>query len=129
MKKLIIGAFLMMACFAGKAQSKNDEFICVSDPQPEFKGGMKALQHFLEQNLKYPNNDVCVSGKVYIQFIVEKNGKITHPIILKSLSKECDAEAMRVVKLMPRWIPAMDFRSKNAFRTKFTIPIKFTIEE
>ena len=129
MKELIIGAFLIMACFAGKAQSKNDEFICVFDPQPEFKGGMKALKLFLNRNLKYPNEVGCVSGKVYIQFIVEKNGKIIHPIILKSLSNQCDAEAMRVVKLMPRWIPAKDLNGKNSIRSKFTIPIKFELEE
>ena len=128
MKKPLICLILMMICFDGKAQTKEDEFICIFDPMPEFKGGMKALQTFLEQNLKYPNT-VCVSGKVYIQFIVEKNGKITNPIILKSLSKKCDAEALRVVKLMPRWIPAKDFRSKKPFRTKFAIPIKFAIEE
>lgn len=128
MIKLLICLFLMMICFCGNAQKKESAFICLIEPQPEFKGGMKALKLFLSQNLKYPTG-VCVNGKVYIQFIVEKNGKITNPFILKSLSKEFDAEALRVVKLMPKWIPAKDFRSKKPFRTKFTIPIKFDIEE
>jgi Gram-negative bacterial TonB protein C-terminal len=113
MKRLLICLFLIMICFGGKAQSKDPDCILPIEILPEFKGGMKALQTFLEQNLKFPNNDVCVNGKVYIQFIVEKNGKITNPVILKSLSKECDSEALRVVKSMPRWIPAKDWSSKN----------------
>jgi periplasmic protein TonB len=129
MKRLLICSFLMMICFCANAQNKEDGFICYFEPNLEFKGGMKALQNFLERNLKYPNNDVCVNGKVYIQFVVEKNGKITHPIILKSLSKEYDAEALRVVKLMPRWIPARDWSSKKPLKSKFTIPIKFEIED
>jgi protein TonB len=117
----------MMNCFCANAQNKEDEFICYFEPNPEFNGGMKALQTFLEQNLKYPNTNV--HGKVYIESIVEKNGKITHPIILKSLSKECDAEALRVVKLMPRWNPARDWSSKKPLKSRFTIPIKFEIED
>jgi periplasmic protein TonB len=129
MKKQLMFFFLMMICFIGKAQNKSYEIICPIENQPEFKGGMKGLQTFLEQNLKYPNNDVCVNGKVYIQFIVEKDGNITHPVILKSLSEKCDAEALRVVKLMPRWIPAKDLSGKKPLRTRFTIPIKFEIED
>ena len=127
MKKLFIFLFLGMISFYCKAQRKEDEFICYFEPNPEFKGGMKVLQTFLEQNLKYPNTNI--KGRVYIQFIVEKNGKITHPVILKSLTKEFDAEALRVIKLMPKWIPAKDFRSKKPLRTRFSIPVKFAIEE
>lgn len=129
MKKLIIGTFLMMACFAGKAQNETTECYYPIGITPKFKGRMKALQLFLNRNLKYPNEVGCVSGKVYIQFIVEKNGKITHPTIIKSLSNQCDAEAMRVVKLMPRWIPARDFNGKNAIASRFTIPVKFEFDE
>jgi periplasmic protein TonB len=131
MKKLLIILFLMIVSFVGKAQTDDDKFMCILDPTslPEFKGGMKALQKFLEQNLKYPDEVDCISGKVYVQFTVEKNGKVTNPIILKSLSERCDAEALRVVKLMPRWIPARDFRGQKIIKSKFILPIKFEIEE
>jgi TonB family protein len=129
MKKLLMFLFLITICFSGKAQTKEPDCILPVEILPEFKGGMKALQKFLQQNLKYPDEVGCVRGKVYIQFIVEKNGKVTHPVILKSLSERCDAEALRVVKLMPRWIPARDFRGQKIIKSKFILPIKFEIEE
>ncbi|MDZ7899899.1 MAG: TonB family protein [Arcicella sp.] len=126
MKKLLLFLLLMTVKLTGKAQIKEPDCILPIEIFPEFKGGMKALQLFLKKNIKYPNGAGCVRGKVYVEFIVEKNGKITHPTILKSLSEECDAEALRVVKLMPKWIPGRRFKSS---RFKFTLPIKFEIAE
>lgn len=128
MKRLTLFLFLLISSISVRAQ--NDKYDCFLpiERQTEFKGGMNGLKIFLEKNLKYPKTKDSVSGKVYVQFIVEKDGRITHPIILKSLAKEFDKEALRVIRLMPKWIPARDYEGKKPIRTKFTMPIKFAIE-
>ncbi len=131
MKQLMFLLFTLYFSFSINAQKVEDdkEIICYIPINPEFKGGNKALKAFLHKNLKYPPNNICVTGKVYIQFIVEKDGRITHPKILKSLAKAYDDEALRVIRLMPRWIPARDYGGKKAIASRFTLPIKFTVQD
>jgi protein TonB len=132
MKRTIIFLFFLILSLSIKAQNiESDKYDCILPIEwlPEFKGGQTALKLFLAKHLKYPNTNICVNGKVYVQFIVEKDGRITHPIILKSLAKEFDKEALRVIRLMPKWIPARDYGGKKPIATRFTIPIKFEIEE
>jgi periplasmic protein TonB len=131
MKTLLLLLFIFPSCLSLKAQNKKEEpFECIlyMNQNPEFKGGMKALKAFLTKNLNYPNGAMCVNGKVYVQFIVEKDGRITNPVILRSLMKPFDDEAIRVVRLMPKWIPARDYEGKKRIKTKFTMPISFELE-
>jgi periplasmic protein TonB len=132
MKRIIIFLFFIILSFSVKAQkTDNEQFDCILPIEwsPEFKGGQKALKLFLSKNLKYPKTNACVNGKVYVQFIVEKDGRITHPIILKSLEQKFDEEALRVIRLMPKWNPARDYKGEKPIATRFTMPIKFEIEE
>jgi TonB family protein len=133
MKQLIILFFILTFSFSIKAQKVEEDdkiFQCFyPEWQAEFKGGNDSLRLFFVKNLQYPKTNSCVSGKVYILFIVEKDGKITHPKILKSLAKEFDDEAMRVVRLMPKWIPARDYGGKKPIASRFTIPINFTLQD
>ncbi|MES2516983.1 MAG: TonB family protein [Bacteroidota bacterium] len=131
MKRIPFFLFLLILSISVKAQQvKGDSITCIFYPerQPEFKGGMNGLRKFIEKNLKYPPNNICVTGKVYIQFVVEKDGRVTHPIILRSLAKAYDDEAIRLVRLMPKWIPAKDYEGKKFIKSKFTIPINFTLQ-
>lgn len=102
-------------------------FLRVEDP-PKFVGGQEALSHFIKQHLTYPEEarKVQVSGKVELQFIVEKDGTITHVEVSWSLGKGCDEEALRVMKLMPKWKPGK--QSGRAVRVRFTMPIVFALE-
>jgi periplasmic protein TonB len=131
MEALLISLFILASLVSLKAQNKDKEsFECIiyMNQNPEFKGGEKALKAFLTKNVNYPNGAMCVNGKVYVQFIVEKDGKITNPVILKSLTKPFDDEVIKVVKLMPKWIPARDYESKKRIRSTFTMPINFELE-
>jgi periplasmic protein TonB len=132
MKRIIILSFFLIFSFFVKAQkADNEQFDCILPIEwnPEFKGGQKALKLFLSKNLKYPKTNACVSGKIYIQFIVEEDGRVTNPEILKSLfPKEFDDEALRVIRLMPKWIPGKDYQGIKPMRMKFTIPIDFTLK-
>ena len=133
MKQLIILLFILIFSFSINAQKvENKTFVCglYINEQAEFKGGMTELKKFIDKNLQYPKTNACVCGKVYIQFIVEKDGRITNPQIIRSLlPKEFDEEALRVIRLMPKWTPARDYGGKKPIASRFTIPIKFTIED
>jgi periplasmic protein TonB len=132
MKRIIILSFLLILLNSIKAQqADNEKFECILPIEwnPEFKGGQRALKLFLSKNLKYPKTNACVNGKVYVQFIVEKDGRITNPEIIKSLEQKFDEEALRVIRLMPKWNPGRDYQGKKAIVTRFTMPIKFEIEE
>lgn len=101
------------------------------DAQPDvlaqFPGGEGALISFITKNVVYPEvafkNDI--QGTVIVRFLVKKNGKPSKFSVVKSLSKECDAEALRVAKLLPRFTPAR--KDGKAVPTYFNIPIRFIL--
>lgn len=70
---------------------------------PQFPGGKDSLQAFVERNLRNPRQ---VEGKVYVQFIVERNGLLSGLKVLRGIDEETDEEALRVIRMMPRWEPA-----------------------
>lgn len=97
----------------------------------KFPGGIQALQSFLTKKLKWPNKDWCGQGKVYIQFVVNKHGIISEPKILKGISGGdfLNDEALRVVRLMPKWVPAYRLSTRKKVASKVIMPIKFYFEE
>jgi TonB family protein len=98
------------------------------DVQPEYPGGDEARINFLRSNIKYPQDAIKagIHGKVFVTFIVEKDGKVTHVKILRGIGKSCDEEAFRVVKMMPNWIPGKAKGENVAVR--FNLPIKFAFD-
>lgn len=97
------------------------------DVLPQYPSGMKGLALFLSHNLKYPEKAMAekVEGTVALEFIVEKDGWISNIKVLRSVSEECDAEAVRVVSYMPKWKPAtVDGRP---VRCRYVQPIKFVL--
>ena len=91
----------------------------------EFPGGEDALYKFLDDNVRIPN-EFCGTGTVVVRFVVEKDGSISKPQVIRHLSKECDDEALRVVGLMPKWKPGS--QSGIPVRQEFTLPISFFIK-
>jgi protein TonB len=109
--------------------SKNN--LVIRDPipvEPSFPGGDKAFGKFLAKNVKWPKtDDGDTMGKVIISFIVEKDGRLTGFSVVRSLGKDFDAEALRVIKKSPKWIPAT--RNAKPVRVKYYVPIHFTLSE
>jgi TonB family protein len=97
--------------------------------QPSFPGGEQALMKYLAENIHYPANarENNIQGTVVLTFIVEKNGSISNVQITKDPGAGCGAEAARVVSAMPRWIPGE--ANGNTVRVKFTLPIRFKLED
>ncbi len=94
---------------------------------PEFPGGIVQFMKWLTRNLRYPPQaqQQKIQGKVVISFIVNKDGSISAPTIVKSVDPVLDSEAMRVVRMMPRWKPGME--KGKPCRTMFAIPINFVL--
>ncbi len=94
---------------------------------PSFPGGYDALKKFIDENLRYPHPDFCGEGRVVVTFTVEKDGSLTDVCVVRSIAKELDEEAVRLVKSMPKWIPGQHFKGKPA-RMKYTLPISFKLK-
>ena len=96
-----------------------------SNPEAEFPGGPVALRRWMNNNIQYSEKvkEDKTFGKVYVQFIVEKNGELTNIIVLRSPYDALSAEAIRLVKLMPNWNPGMI--NGEAERVRYNLPIVF----
>ncbi|MFA8300253.1 MAG: energy transducer TonB [Hyphomicrobiales bacterium] len=94
---------------------------------PEFKGGMEGLKKYLQRNLRYPRiaKETNITGKVYLSYVVEKDGSITDIQILRGIGGGCDEEAKRVVQNMPKWNPGR--QNGRYVRVKYTLPISFIL--
>ncbi len=100
----------------------------VVEQMPSFPGGFQKMQEFIEINLRYPKEleETCVQGRVIIAFIVERNGKLSNIRVVKSVHPALDKEALRIVNLMPEWIPGRQNGKK--VRVKYIIPITFRLK-
>ena len=105
-----------------------EEIFQVVENMPEFPGGMGALMKFLGKNIKYPTiaQENGVQGRVIVQFVVNKDGTIVDPVVVRSVDPYLDKEALRVVKAMPKWKPGMQ-RGKTV-RVKYTVPVTFKLQ-
>lgn len=93
----------------------------------EFPGGMPALMKYLARSIRYPENDAKenVQGRVIVKFIVEADGRISEPIIVKGVYPDIDDEALRVIRNMPKWTPAKN--GGKTVATFFTLPVNFRL--
>lgn len=114
---------------AGKGTPDTPTFEVVEN-MPEFPdGGMAGLMQYLAENIRYPEkaHQEGTQGRVTVQFIVEKDGSISHTNILCGVHPELDAEAMRVINTMPKWKPGT--QRGEVVRVKYTIPVMFRLSE
>ena len=96
---------------------------------PSFPGGMNECMKFLAKNMKYPvaAQQAKIEGRVIVQFVVDKDGTITDTKVVRGVSPEIDAEALRVVGMMPKWNPGKQ-RGK-AVAVKYTLPMMFRLQK
>ena len=120
----------------------DDEFVGMSNPEvlqdqdgvylvvpemPEYPGGAAALLSSFREALVYPEDAKAegIQGRVLVQFIVEEDGSITNPVIIKSVYPSLDAEALRFVSKMPKWKPGKI--DDKPCRTKYIVPLNFRL--
>ena len=112
---------------AEKAETKDEVFMVV-EQMPEFPGGIQEFMSFLSKNIKYPASAMAknVQGRVIVQFVVEKDGTPTEFKVIRSVDPDLDAEALRVMKEMPKWKPGM--QRGQVVRVKYTLPVTFRLQ-
>jgi TonB family protein len=94
---------------------------------PEFPGGIQEMMKFIKANLKYPYPALIskTEGKVFIGFIIDPNGNLLNPTIVKGIGYGCDEEALRIIKSMPRWTGGKQNGNQISFRKSLPIRFKF----
>ena len=100
----------------------------VVEEMPEFPGGMGECMKFLGKNIKYPtiSQENGVQGRVIVQFVVNRDGSIVDPVVVRGVDPYLDKEALRVISMMPKWKPGKQ-RGK-AVRVKYTVPVMFRLQ-
>ena len=108
-------------------EETSDEIFMVVEDQPEPEGGLQAFYNFVGKNMEYPAQArrMGVEGKVFVQFVVDKDGSLTDVKAVKGIGAGCDEEAVEIVKSAPKWKPGKQ-RGK-AVRVRMIIPITFKL--
>lgn len=99
----------------------------VVEKYPEFEGGMAAWAKFIQRNLRYPEEamEKETQGKVFVSFVIEKDGSISNVSVIKGIGSGCDEEAIRVIKKSPRWKPGQ--QHNTTVRVRYTMPLAFML--
>lgn len=136
MKHLIPLYALFALCIArsrpdiSRLASKNGQSLSLTTAfqtiiPPHFPGGKKAFGEFLNKNLKWPD-EIDGQGTVLVGFFVETDGKLTSIHVVRHSVPEFDAEVIRMMRLSPKWVPAL--RAGKPFKSKYTVPINFILK-
>lgn len=116
---------------SAKTEGTGDEIVPFTglEKLPEFPGGMEGWSKFLSKNLRYPEqaSSEGISGRVFMSFTIEKDGRITDIQVTKPAGHGFDEEAKRVLKMAPQWKAGI--QNGKPVRVRYTIPINFTIQE
>ena len=114
---------------ADNNQTDQDKVYQVVEKMPEFPGGIQMLIKYLSQNIKYPEEaqKLGIEGKVICQFVITKEGKVDDVNVIRSVHPSLDAEAIRVLKAMPIWIPGEQRGTK--VNVQYVLPINFKLGE
>ena len=113
-----------------RKQLKGTPVFELVEEMPEFPGGgMSALMGYLKDNMRYPASakEKGTQGRVTVQFVVDKDGSIKEPKLLRSVDKDMDAEALRLISNMPKWKPGR--QKGQPVAVKYTVPVMFSLDD
>ncbi len=113
---------------ADEEEEDDTQVFFIVEDMPEFPGGDLALRKFIANSIKYPviAQENGIEGKVYVTFVVDKDGSVSNAKILRGVDPSIDKEALRVVSNLPRWKPGKQ-RGKPV-RVSYTVPINFVLQ-
>ena len=105
------------------------ELVQVVEVFPEFPGGSDSLYAYIARNIKYPEaaKKEKIEGRVFVTFVVEKDGQVSNAKILRDIGGGCGEEAIRVVNNMPKWKPGTQYG--KPVRTQFNLPVSFQLQD
>ena len=121
MKKILTSIFALALSVGVFAQADTNIFVNYTE-HPSFPGGEQALMDFFKSNIRYPEADSLkgIQGTIYVTFIIDTVGAVSDVRIIRGLAPELDAEVVRVVEMMPRWIPGK--RRDRPVKVQFNMP-------
>lgn len=106
---------------------EEEPIFVIVESMPAFPGGEEARLQFLNDNVRYPTmaREAGIQGRVFVEFVIEKDGSVTNVRVVRGIGGGCDEEAIRVVESMPKWIPG---KQRNVpVRVRFNMPIRFIL--
>ena len=111
-----------------KSAEPTDKVYQVVEQMPTFKGGDAALMKYLSENIKYPEaaEKAGEQGRVVVSFTVEKDGAVADVKVARSVTPTLDAEAVRVIKAMPNWVPGK--QDGQLVRVRYNVPVSFKLQ-
>jgi len=114
---------------SSQASSSGEQVYNSVEKMPTFPGGDEARIDFMMKNLKYPEQAKKngVQGKVFVTFIIDTDGSLSNVKVMRGIGAGCDEEAVRVIKLMPKWTPGLE--KGKPVKVQFVLPIKFALGE
>lgn len=115
--------------FEEPAEEEAEIVFTIVEEQPVPVGGYEQFYQYVAENLRYPMSALRlgIEGKVYVQFVVDEKGKISHVEVIKGISKDCDNEAIRVLRNAPDWKPGK--QRGRSVKVRMIIPITFIIDK
>lgn len=119
---------ILSGCDQKRLVYKHEKVYESVEQMPEYQGGQQELTNFLVKSIRYPleAHQNGIQGKVFVEFVVGKDGAVKDVKIAKSVDPALDAEAVRVVSNMPKWIPGKEKGKQVA--VQYTIPINFALK-
>ncbi len=117
------------ATVENKVTEEDQAPFIIVEQMPEFPGGMSEVNTFIRNNMRYPvlAQENGISGKVYIQFVIDKNGNVTKIKVVRGIGGGCDEEAVRVISKMPQWKPGK--QGGKEVPVSYTIPVNFVLQQ
>ena len=129
MKRPMISLLLLLTLCTGSALTQNtdttsrDKLVIEFEQMPQFPGGDVALMKYISENIRYPKTEDCVEGRVIVQFVVTKTGEIGEVKVVRGVRPDFDAEAVRIVRSLPKFIPGR--RHGEPVDMWYTLPVRF----
>ena len=114
--------------FAVNPERKDTTYVTV-DQMPEYPGGSLALQKYIAESVKYPQDakQKGISGRVFVTFVVNKEGEVDQARVVRGVDPSLDAEALRVMNSIPKWTPG--YEKGKAVNVTYTVPINFSLKD
>ncbi len=112
-----------------KNKSVGDSIYQIVDEMPQFPGGEAAMMKFVANNVKYPQEakDKEIDGRVFVSFVVEKDGSVSNVKVMRGIGGGCDEEAVRVISAMPKWKPGI--KDGKPVRVSYMMPLTFKLSD
>lgn len=125
---IIVITFSVTGCSQEPKTVSEEEVFTIVENMPDFVGGREGLSEYLKTNIIYPEEAKVngIQGNVYVNFVVNKEGKLIEVRIIRGVHKLLDAEALRVVNAMPKWTPGTQRGKRVA--VSYNLPVKFILE-